>query len=204
MKGKKLLVNDVNCTLFETVNNKICFVLSGTGYTYDKPALYYLTQLMIEKGYDVIQINYSFEKDLFKESDDIISQTIYDLVNRVVTTQLKKVAYEEVIFIGKSLGTIPIVNQYMQQNFNVPVKFINLTPLLLINKLYINLQQTNYRCLIIIGNSDPHYDSEKLKALSKHKIIVLPNANHSLDVANDVVKSIQILEQSIEEVSLFI
>lgn len=204
MKGKKLKINHVSCTMFEAVNSKICFILSGTGYTYDKPILYYATQLMVEKGYDVIQIHYSFEKDLFAQSDEMISQTIYELVNQVVITQLREVSYKEIAFIGKSLGTIPIVNHYMQQDFHMPVKFMSLTPVLSINRLYMNLKQSKYHSLVIIGSSDPHYDPEKITSLANHQIVVMPDANHSLEVEKDVMKSLQVLKQSIEAIGLFV
>lgn len=204
VKGKKVRINEIECTYFEATNNKISFIFSGTGYTYDKPALYYTTQILLEKGFDVIQVHYSFKQELFNQSEDVISQTIYGCVNAVVESQLEQKAYEKILFIGKSLGTIPIITHYMQQKFDVPVQFINFTPILSMNLIVNKLQQAPSESLMIIGTADSNYDEDTLRTLSQHRIKVVSNANHSLDIENDAVQSIQILKQILDEVVLFI
>ena len=61
-------------TIFDGTSDKVCFMLSGTGYTYDKPILYYSTALLLELGYDVVQINYTFEQQQFEQDSQAISK----------------------------------------------------------------------------------------------------------------------------------
>lgn len=49
-------------------------MFSGTGYTYDKPLMYYSTTFMLELGYDVVQICYSFEQQQFEQEPTAISE----------------------------------------------------------------------------------------------------------------------------------
>lgn len=204
MKGTKEFIGGVSCTTFLKGNNKICFLLSGTGYTYDKPVLYYATQVAVERGYDVIQINYSFEESLFKESVEIISKTIYDMVKTVVDEILTKHSYYEIAFIAKSLGTLPIVNHYMQQPMELPTKYINLTPLLSLDECLGNLQKTNDSSLTVIGTADPHYDEGKVQLLVKHEVCIIPKANHSLDIEGNAMESLDNLKRIVEKVRVYL
>lgn len=50
IKPKQAMYNGISYNFFDRKSDKICFMLSGTGYTYDKPILYYSTALMLELG----------------------------------------------------------------------------------------------------------------------------------------------------------
>jgi len=58
IKPKQENCNGIPYDFFDQNSNSICFMLSGTGYSYEKPVLYYSRLLLLELGYDVIQINY--------------------------------------------------------------------------------------------------------------------------------------------------
>jgi len=75
-------------------------MLSGTGYSYEKPILYYSRSLMLELGYDVIQINYSFEQQLFEQKPQAISNRVYSVVDPIVEYFLETKPYTNAVYIG--------------------------------------------------------------------------------------------------------
>ncbi|WP_240186178.1 hypothetical protein [Lysinibacillus fusiformis] len=54
IKAKQENCNGIPYDFFDHNSNSICFMLSGTGYSYEKPVLYYSRLLLLELGYDVI------------------------------------------------------------------------------------------------------------------------------------------------------
>lgn len=204
MKGKKIIVQNTDCIIYDVGMNKLAIMLSGTGYTYEKPYLYYCTQIAIQKGYDVLQIHYSFLPSLFQQSEEIISQTIYEKVKGIIDIYFKDHEYDRLLFIGKSLGTIPIVNHFMQQTIPLPIQFVNLTPLLSMDSYFDNLLKSPSSSFIVIGTADGNYDSEKVQALTQHQVFIIENANHSLDILGDTQKSMKALSNVIEGIQNYI
>lgn len=131
--------NGIPYDFFDQNSNSICFMLSGTGYSYEKPVLYYSRLLLLELGYDVIQINYSFEQQLFEQESQAISNMVYSIVNPIVEHFLRTKPYTNAVYIGKSLGTLPIIDFYMQQSSSIPTRYILLTPLLSLDHTMANL-----------------------------------------------------------------
>lgn len=78
------MYNGISYSFFDRKSDRVCFMLSGTGYTYDKPILYYSTALLLELGYDVIQINYTFEQQHFEQDSQAISEMVYRVANPIV------------------------------------------------------------------------------------------------------------------------
>ena len=109
-------------------SDRICFMFCGAGYTYDKPLLYYATKVMLGKGMDVVHVHYSYREAEF----DLPFNEFADLMVKEVELVVEKVEgdYREVIFLGKSIGTIPIISHYLKSDRHSNTKFILLTPLL--------------------------------------------------------------------------
>lgn len=162
----------------------ICFMLSGSNYLYDKPLMYYSTMEMLQNKFDVVQVHYSYEPTIFEKDVGYLSNLIIDDVDSVVEEVLATREYEEIIFLGKSLGTIPMSFKYAN---NTPqnTKLVLLTPLIKLDGLYENLMRSSNKILMIIGTSDGHYEPNKIKEIqmkSNFTLIEIDRANHSLDV----------------------
>ncbi|GAB0170038.1 alpha/beta hydrolase [Lysinibacillus sp. CTST325] len=194
IKPRKEQYNDVTYNYFDLESNKVCFMFSGTGYTYEKPLLYYSTELMLELGYDVVQVCYSFNSKQFEQEPEAISAMVYNAANPIVEYVLSTKSYTEAVYIGKSLGTLPITDFYMQQSSSVPSRYVLLTPLLSLEHVMKNL--LGRQAFLAIGTADPHYSKESLEQLSSHELLIIENADHSLEIANHTVESV-ILCQSL-------
>lgn len=70
IKLRKEQYNDIPYNYFDNESDKVCFMFSGTGYTYEKPLLYYSTELMLELGYDVVQVCYTFDSQQLEQEPE--------------------------------------------------------------------------------------------------------------------------------------
>ncbi len=140
---------------------------------------------MLQNQYDVVHIHYSYGKDIFKLPLEDITKIIIEDVTPIIDEVLKNHQDQKAVFLGKSLGTIPIINGFMKNNMFMDSKMILLTPLLGFDSIFETLLMTNYSSLIVIGEEDEHYIPIKIESINnKANIIIekIPNANHSLDV----------------------
>ncbi|MGE7696268.1 hypothetical protein ACQKNC_19525 [Lysinibacillus sp. NPDC094177] len=192
IKPRKEQYNNVTYNYFDKESDKVCFMFSGTGYTYEKPLLYYSTELMLELGYDVVQVCYAFDSKQFEQEPEAISAMVYNAANPIVDYILSTKSYTETIYIGKSLGILPITDFYMQQAASVPSRYVLFTPLLSLDHVMKNL--LGKQAFLAIGTADPHYSKERLEQLSSHQLAIVENADHSLEITNHTVESIIICQ----------
>lgn len=192
IKPRKEQYNGIAYNHFVSTSDKMCFMFSGTGYTYEKPLLYYSTELMLELGYDVVQVCYAFDSQQFEQEPEALSAMVFKVVNPIVEYILNSKFYTEAVYIGKSLGTLPITDFYMQQASSVPSRYVLLTPLLSLDHVMKNL--LDKQAFLAIGTADPHYSKESLEQLSSHEIAIVENADHSLEIANRTVESVNLCQ----------
>jgi hypothetical protein len=192
----------VTYTHIKTGGPRICFMFSGLGYTYEKPLLYYVTMLMIKHGIDVVQIHYTYSKELITKSTDEIADVMMKDVDLVLQDVLSHNDYKNIIFAGKSLGTIPLIQRVMKDEVYKDAVMLLLTPLLTRSELFESLLESTHKGLLVIGTRD-HYYTEEVYQLKTNtmNIRVIENADHSLDVLyspSDSLKALQTVLNSIE------
>ncbi|WP_371871309.1 alpha/beta hydrolase [Lentibacillus populi] len=175
---------EITYTHIETGSRTICFMLSGAGYTYDKPLFYYSTMAMLQNKIDVVHIHYAYGQDLFKHPLNDISEAIIADVKPIVFEVLKNNDYNNTVFLGKSLGTIPITMEFMKRKDFSASTMILLTPLLKYDVILDAIGGSNHQGLLVIGDKDPHYNANQLAQLRHSNFIIetVKGANHSLDI----------------------
>jgi hypothetical protein len=211
MKANKRVLQgnnkEVNYTHIETGSESICFMLSGSGYTYDKPLFYYATMTMLQHKLDVVHIHYTYDQQLLKRPLQEISEAMMDDIQPVIEEVLGKGQYKEQVFLGKSLGTIPMTHDLMKREEFLTSPMILLTPLLNFDTMTEAILNSTHQGLLVIGDKDIRYQAEQIENLSKTnlKIEVIQGANHSLDIeGNDTAGSLSALSNVIEKLQLFL
>lgn len=175
-------------------SNTLVVLLPGIGYTLDRPLMDYSKKLALELKYDVLPIEYGFQvarKEFNKEKDfTILLQESVKQFNLAVNK-----TYIEIIFIGKSLGTI-IQNFLNHEVKEFRVKNIYLTP---VNKTYeVGMAENS---LVISGTNDPLINKEtriNIRKLDGVKFIDIEGGDHSLNIKDDIIKSIENLKKVIK------
>ena len=208
MQIRKKVINQndksISFTHIELGSNSICFMFSGSGYNYDKPLFYYSTMAMLESNIDIVHIHYSYDEQTLTKSIEEITKIMMEDIEPVITNVIENSEYSEVIFLGKSLGTIPIALDLMQNEKFVNSKMILLTPLLKFDTIFTSIMNSQHQGLLVIGDKDPHHSSDKcylLKNKANLKIEVIENANHSLDIRDhETSKSINNLFEIMKKV----
>ena len=206
MKGnkKEIQANDkaIRYTHIERGSKTICFMLSGSGYNYDKPLFYYSKMVMLQNKIDIVQIHYSYDEQTMKKPIEEQTKIMMDDINPVILDVLKNGQYNNSIFLGKSLGTIPIANDLMKREEFLKSKMILLTPLIKYDSIYDSILNSQHQGLFVIGDKDRHYNSNQVDQLNKSnlRIDVVQNATHSLDVGEfETTNSILALSRIMEK-----
>ncbi|PED09612.1 alpha/beta hydrolase [Bacillus pseudomycoides] len=188
MKGnkKEIQTNDkvIRYTHIETGSKTICFMFSGSGYNYDKPLFYYSTMVMLQNKIDIVHIHYSYDERIMKKTIEEITKIMIDDINPVILDVLKNGQYTNSIFLGKSLGTIPIANDLMKRDEFLKSKMILFTPLINFDSIFDSILHSHHQGLLVIGDKDHYYNANQIDQLSKSNVTIdiIQNANHSLNV----------------------
>ncbi|MBG9937867.1 MULTISPECIES: alpha/beta family hydrolase [Bacillus cereus group] len=206
MKGtkKEVHINDkvIRYTHIEKGSSTVCFMFSGSGYNYDKPLFYYATMLMLEHKIDVVHIHYSYDEQVMNKPIEELTKVMMDDINPVINEVLKNEQYSKSMFLGKSLGTIPIANDVMKREDFLQSKMIVLTPLLNFESIFESILHSSHEGLLVIGDKDHHYNANKIDQLYKTNLTidVVKNANHSLNVGEfETENSIEAIVKVIEK-----
>ncbi|WP_242243123.1 alpha/beta hydrolase [Bacillus cereus group sp. BfR-BA-01309] len=206
MKGTKKEIHIegkvIPYTHIEKGSNKICFMFSGSGYNYDKPLFYYATMLMLEHKIDVVHIHYSYDEQVMNKSMEEITKVMMDDINPIMKEVLKGKQYNDTMFLGKSLGTIPIANDLMKKEEFLQSKMILLTPLLTFDSIFEAILHSHHEGILVIGDKDHQYNADQIDQLNKTNLTidVVKNANHSVNVGEyETENSIEAIANIIEK-----
>ncbi|MED4585486.1 alpha/beta hydrolase [Brevibacillus choshinensis] len=195
----------------EARSHTICFFCPGSSYLFDKPYLHYSTMLMLSHHSDIVHIEYAYGKDNvpFGElSMSDRSEWMQEDVQAVVRKVLAEHPYEQIFFLGKSIGTMPIVDGLLQESAHEKAAAILLTPILTSELLATNLLKTKQPVYLAIGTEDHFYREPLMEKLRETKpnlhLEIVPNANHALEIGLDLRASLSTLTSVMEEMDRFV
>jgi len=193
----------------EKRNKSICIMLPGLGYTTQRPLFHYATGVCLNNNIDVLHINYNFVKNeqFRKLTNPEQDQWMFDDVKAVVDAVLKESSYEQCLLVSKSIGTVPMAMEWTQRDFLRNTVGIWLTPLIKEDRVYEALLKTDLPSLCVIGDEDHHFIEERLEAFKNNPLVstvVIPKADHSLEVSKDTLASIEAMKEIIEHLQAFI
>lgn len=184
-----------------TVN--LVIVLPGAGYSTQAPLLYYTTGLFYNKGFDVLHINYSFSR---QELSSLNERDLARDVQLLIDIAIKDKKYSNYYIVAKSIGTKVLRCLIEQPVFN-NAKLVWLTPLLQNDDLFYAMLNSSHKGLCIFGEKDSHCFIlecfEKLKSNRNLTLKVVEGGNHSLELDEEPIKSIDILKSVISDINEF-
>lgn len=191
----------------ETEHGVIIF--PGWGYTVHMPLLFYSSELMLSLKADVLTVEYEYNnrQDFLALDNKERMQWLFTDVQSAYQTVLKQREYKQITFIGKSLGTRAMGHLLTNEPLPANVNAIWLTPLLKDVRLREQMKQFRGRSLFISGTADPHYDAEHMKEVqeaTKGQVVLVDEGDHSLNIKDDIIGSIQELEKVINSIKAFI
>ena len=157
---------------------KLAVIFPGIGYHKDKPLLYYATRLVKNKGFEVIHVEFHDMPQKIIGNADMMKKAAEIAINQA-EEQLRSVIFgecSEVIFIGKSLGTVTLA-RYASKHMP-EARQIWYTP------VEATFSFGAKDVAAFIGDEDPWSDVEKVKIMAQEqgiKLFSYPGCNHSLE-----------------------
>ncbi len=160
-------------------SERLAVILPGQRYTNMAPFLYYPLNIALEAGYDALAVEYGFQRGggEFVPDKDSFAHLIKE-TKEAIDICLKEKRYNEILFIGKSLGTL--VQTYLKNEFSdYPQRHVFLTPL---PECISVIKQTE--CMVAVGTKDKVFKNEHLTEISELKgikLITIEGADHSME-----------------------
>ncbi|PKR76816.1 alpha/beta hydrolase [Halalkalibacillus sediminis] len=192
-------------TLSKNLNSKsLAIILPGAGYTSQAPLLHYSTGVFLNKSFDILQVNYNYNHEEYKDFSEI-SEAIKTDVSKVLDYFLSNKSYNNFYMIGKSLGTIAMSSELNKKVFK-NAKAIWLTPLIQIEDVLNAMVKSENKGLMIIGDKDPCYTEERYLTIEENSNItpmLIPNVNHRLEYDDKPIESIEILKEALKKIDQF-
>lgn len=192
-------------------SHAIAFFCPGASYLFDKPLLHFSTMLMLHQQIDIVHIHYAYGREnlvFWEQPLEGRSLWMQEDVQAVVSQVLAEHNYEQVFFLGKSIGTMPIVEGLLSSPVHDKAVAILLTPLLTSKALVESLLHVNQTVFLAIGTSDHYYDAQVIQKLQQNKphvhLHLVPEANHALEIGFDTDASLACLQGVIKAMQAFL
>ena len=189
----------------ETDNNKISVIFPGIGYNPSMPLLYYGRDISIETGYaECRQVTYNGpgEVSLRGKFDDMEKafQTLY-LRARENLSNIDWSAYDDILFISKSIGTVIAAAYAEEMGLNdKKIRHILYTP------LEYTFRFNPKDAIGFIGTNDRYSDTSKVLKLADEQgipMFVYEGTNHSLEL-HDITRDVLILKDVMAKTVSFV
>ena len=183
------------------MTKKIAVLFPGIGYNKHRPLLYHSGKLAIQYGFKLKALEFSGFPQKLKGNREALMRS-FQIAVAQSEDQLKFIdfsAYDDVVFISKSIGTVAAA--IYAAKHNIPARQIYFTPL---EHSFSLMADGNG--LVFHGTADSWVNSDSVeeKCLEKHLTLkTVLAANHSLET-DDVFSDLQDLSIIMEDVSLFL
>ena len=111
--------------------NRLAVIFPGIGYTADKPLLHYSRRIAADHGFDVRVTAYSgFPPKVQGDGDRLMNSVQIALTQAVeMLSDVDFSAYEDILFVGKSIGTIVAAKIASESPVRDRIRLVLYTPL---------------------------------------------------------------------------
>lgn len=181
-------------------DRQLAVLFPGIGYHCDKPLLYYTAKLARAAGYEVLPVPYTgFPEKVRGDRDKL--RACFDIARsqaEAMLAQVKWAEYRDILFIGKSIGTIVALRYAAEKG--LATRSVLLTPLVE------TFSFVRGKAVAFHGTADPWARTEDIVAACEAKGVPLwltEGANHSLETG-DALKDVRVLEETMTRIDFFI
>ena len=184
--------------------SKLAVIFPGIGYTADKPLLHYSRRIAADHGYEIRIMDYSGfpskVKGDRKRMEETFAIALRQSEEMLAGTDLP--TYEDVLFIGKSTGTIVAAKIASESLAKDRIRLIFYTP------LEDTFAFSFGKAIVFTGDDDPWVGKDKSPILGICEERGIPcslmaYANHSLE-SSDVFMDLKELYRIMKQTEIFI
>ena len=188
----------------------LAVLFPGQGYTCAMPLLYYPTRLLVAAGVSVLWVEYNYtQKDDYAAltNQERMRWISHDASAAVQAARARAPhPRSRCVLIGKSLGSFALAHLALNEPALKTSSFVWLTPLVRNSFVQQAFAEAAPRSLLILGDADPHYDAEQLERArqsSGAQVLLVPRANHSLEIPGDIPATLQAMQMALDALSTF-
>jgi hypothetical protein len=189
-------------------SGKLALILPGLRYTCDKPLLYYTTEVLLNRGFDVLQLWADYATPDFQDLTQAEqSRALFEDSSALLRAGNNAGSYELLLLAGKSIGTLTMTLLLTQDQGLLSTTTIWLTPLLYLPPVSQVIKDLQGPAFIAGSDADPTFDLEVLSQVmdSPHiSSLVVKDGDHSLEVSGDPHRSLQELTRVTNSLSSFL
>lgn len=184
----------------------LAVLLPGRWYTCDMPLFYYAGRLLIDRGWDVLRVQYDYRQvnDATSEDEQLERLTVDS--RSAVDAGLAHGTYQRLVLVGKSLGTIAMA-QLLPALDVADAWSVWLTPLFKRPGVLQCVATCSDRCLVVVGSEDSHFDPDVVGRLASDAqcvTLVIDGGEHSLDLQGDAAGSAMSVVTTIHAMDRFL
>lgn len=194
--------------LKEEASDHLALLLPGKGYTCDEPVLYYPLLELVDRGIDVLSIDYARRPQIRSWSLEQAHACALADTTAAYQAIISQHAYTQLTLVGKSLGTLVMRDLLASHTFSIPEQqAIWLTPALSSTAMREQIRHILVPSLFVIGTDDPSYDTDwpvEVKQAPFGEAVIIPQADHTLDIGTDALRSLQAIEHMLNAVRAFL
>ncbi len=178
-------------------SDRLLVLLPGNNYSCDAPAFFYLKQVAVQAGWDVLSTAYAFQVVGGEIDREAMLADVRAALDRVLPGR-----YRRICIAAKSLGSaiaLPLARSLAQY----PVSLLILTPI----PQFLTEPLDGLRTLVVIGTNDPVYHTTECaaaRARADAEWAVIPGLDHGFTVTGDWKASVAALEQVIAPCARFL
>lgn len=169
--------------------SQLMVVFPGSNYMSDAPLLRYARRVGLEKGWDVLSLEYGFQANRAELRESDMATLVEEAMAAVASLSNQ---YGTMAFVSKSLGTVVASHVQKALSMSQPMRdHIFLTPLV---SATATMRQTDH-ALVVVGSADPYFGPQETAAmenLDNVELHIVPQANHALEV-DSYIESLRIL-----------
>jgi hypothetical protein len=181
----------------------------GYRYRVTMPALYYAGWMLWEAGADLLCVETAYDKIEHGEEPGPEERYRWLVSDAEAVWDAVRTArgYGRVTLVAKSISTLALGHLVLARPELAQAECVWLTPLLHEAKLRAQIVAARPRSLFAAGTADKHYDAGRLAALETATggtSIVIPGADHSLEIKGDVQASMAALARVMAAVQDFL
>lgn len=198
-----------NRFLSTTDGNRLAVFLPGFAYPLEAPLFYYATSLLGSLGFDLLGIDtrYSENRDYLQKSGRERARWIEEDSIGIHQAVTAREGYEQVVFIGKSLGTSAMLHILSRPMPWRSVGFVWLTPATEHATIAERIRDEALPSLWIVGTGDEFFRAEEAHILEQcewAEVRLVRGGDHGLDLEGDAVASARELSVTLQWIRRFV
>ncbi len=187
----------------------LAIILPGWGYTADRPVLYYPGLMLLERGADLLRVEYNYVRrpDFLAAEAAERERWLMADVTAALEAGLAQRHYDEITLIGKSIGTRAMGRLLAGEARVRGARAVWLTPLLGDERLLEEIRGWGGRSLFVVGTADTHYDPARLEeavAATRGRQVRIEGADHSLEIAGNVLQTVEAMAKVMRGLEMFL